>query len=585
MAEKGISPNLETHNTLIYGYGRMGLFDRCFQILEEMEYHGMKPNVVSYGSLINCLCKDGKLLEAEIVLRDMEDRWVSPNTQIYNMLIDGTCSVGRIKDAFKFFDEMVESKIAPTLVTYNVLINGLCKKTRIMEAEDLLNQIISTGPSPDVITYNSLISGLVFSYKLAEKAIVEVLITLFTDSQLSAEPKQHSLRFDIVYDLRYAAAFVNSLVGLSALMLVFLIYISEAFGGGHLNRIIVWVAVAYEGGLAILVIAISHVWSESYIDSLIIIIGLILVALGRGGLLDLAEEFTYEQLEAHEPDRQNINKKRVRARENKWSLFASAAGSLVAIPIYKISWNRRLITIVGVMCITYLLFILATPLYHKKDQAAATSARIAEKPFTPFTCIRVLWAALLKRHEPNPFSPDRFFHHNNDGFFRNNNDELELWPQTKLLSFVRVRHRKTVNARGASLRLDHREVGMDMKAKSIQGVDDLVRTQKILSIDLTKRSWRGLLEEGSLRRSSLWSYTTFAQSGSSISNLIDERCKKSFQESCLTISSNLKLKKEVEDTKSKAEKALKDASEKFAKVEREIARLRASLKSSKEKAS
>ncbi|KAK0607075.1 hypothetical protein LWI29_008907 [Acer saccharum] len=64
------------------------------------------------------------------------------------------------------------------------------------------------------------------------------------------------------------------------------------------------------------------------------------------------------------------------------------------------------------------------------------------------------------------------------------------------------------------------EVGVDLpkrlrlwRAKSIQWVDDLTRTNMILSIDSKERSWRVLLQEDSLRKSSLWNHTTFAQSG------------------------------------------------------------------------
>uniref|UniRef100_A0A2C9V9P0 Pentacotripeptide-repeat region of PRORP domain-containing protein n=1 Tax=Manihot esculenta TaxID=3983 RepID=A0A2C9V9P0_MANES len=118
MAEKGVAPSVVTYNTLINGYEKLCTFDRCFQILEEMEEIG-----------------------------------------IYNMLIDGSCVVGKLKDALRFFDEMLRSEIGATLATCNALINGLCKKGRLMEAEDLLLQITSSGYSPDAVTYNSLISG------------------------------------------------------------------------------------------------------------------------------------------------------------------------------------------------------------------------------------------------------------------------------------------------------------------------------------------------------------------------------------------------------------------------------------------
>ena len=79
MVEKGVSPTMETYNSMNNGYGQRGHFVRCFEFLDEMDNVGIKPNVISHGSLIICLCKNRKLVDAEIVLADMIGHEVSPN--------------------------------------------------------------------------------------------------------------------------------------------------------------------------------------------------------------------------------------------------------------------------------------------------------------------------------------------------------------------------------------------------------------------------------------------------------------------------------------------------------------------------
>ncbi|TXG49309.1 hypothetical protein EZV62_025184 [Acer yangbiense] len=257
-------------------------------------------------------------------------------------------------------------------------------------------------------------SGLVFSYKLAEKAIVSVFITYFTEDASES-------------DLRIAIAFVNGQEALSALLYIFIVYLSQAFSG-HLKRIIFCLIVAYTCGLVILGLILFG--SFSFLEELVyllLIIGVILLAVGRAGLMPFVRRFTAEQLEAHEADKKNIKEERVKAREEIWWRFAWVAGSFVAIPLFNRSWPLRLITTGWVMGITFVLFYLATPLYHKREVAATSTTRIAEKPFT---CIRVVRAALLNRHMEYPSSPAHFFH------YKNINNELELWPQVKLLRWI-----------------------------------------------------------------------------------------------------------------------------------------------------
>ncbi|KAK0584644.1 hypothetical protein LWI29_016539 [Acer saccharum] len=103
-----------------------------------------------------------------------------------------------------------------------------------------------------------------------------------------------------------------------------------------------------------------------------------------------------------------------------WLSFAGGVGLLFSLTLFICSWPLRLIISGCVLVIPYLMFLLATRSYHKKE-----AAHIAQKPFA---CIRVVWAAILNHHMEYPSSLNHFFHYNND--------ELELWPQAKLLKWI-----------------------------------------------------------------------------------------------------------------------------------------------------
>ncbi|KAK0593111.1 hypothetical protein LWI29_031177 [Acer saccharum] len=175
--------------------------------------------------------------------------------------------------------------------------------------------------------------------------------------------------------------------------------------------------------MAIFGLTSSNALPESKFD-LVSVIGLILVAVGRAGLIPFVRAFTTKQLESHEPDKQNIMEERVNAREKTWWRFAWVSSSLYAAQLFSYSWTQCFIHSGSMMGIAFVLFMWSShPSYHK------TKSDIAEKPFT---CIRVFWAALLKRHMEYPSSPAHFFRYNiNDG-----DDGLELWPRAKLLGWL-----------------------------------------------------------------------------------------------------------------------------------------------------
>ncbi|KAK0600504.1 hypothetical protein LWI29_015616 [Acer saccharum] len=251
--------------------------------------------------------------------------------------------------------------------------------------------------------------GLVFSYKLAEKIIVSVFITYFTE-------------YSRTYDLRQAAAYANIEEGLSVSLVFSLIYISEAFSD-HFMMIIFCLIVTYTSGMAIFAFTASNVFPISLFD-LLSITGLILVAVGRAGLMPFIRGFAVDQLITHEPDQQHIDVERVIARENKWWRVAWGVGSLVAIPLFNNSWTSRFEISAFVMTMAFVVFMLGKGFYHKRESSSSAA--------TPFTTIRVIKAALLNWHIQYPSSPDRFFTKDENDV----SETTELWPQVKWLRWL-----------------------------------------------------------------------------------------------------------------------------------------------------
>ncbi|KAK2638805.1 hypothetical protein Ddye_026600 [Dipteronia dyeriana] len=247
--------------------------------------------------------------------------------------------------------------------------------------------------------------GLVFSYKLAEKVIVSVFITYLTE----------------YYDLRKAAAYANLEEGLSKLLVFFLIYISKVFSD-HFVMIIFCLIVTYTSGMVIFALTVSDVFPMSLFD-LLSITGLILVAVGRAGLIPFIRGFAVDQLITHEPDLQDIDVERVIAREETWWRVAWGVSSLVAIPLFNTSWTLRFRISASVMAMAFIVFVLGKRFYHKRESSSAA---------TPFTTIRVIKSALLNWHIQYPSPPDRFFTEDEN----NTSETTELWPQVKWLRWL-----------------------------------------------------------------------------------------------------------------------------------------------------
>ncbi|KAG6415007.1 hypothetical protein SASPL_122406 [Salvia splendens] len=149
----GISPNIVTYNTLIYGHALKGDIDGADMALLRMKAKGIEPDSYTCGSLINWMYKYGDIGKAAAFLRKMEVSWCVPNAVVYN-LISGFCGCGDVEKALSYRYQMEKRGRVPTVSTYNISIQVLMEKSRDTEAEMQAKNIC-----PNEITYSILISS------------------------------------------------------------------------------------------------------------------------------------------------------------------------------------------------------------------------------------------------------------------------------------------------------------------------------------------------------------------------------------------------------------------------------------------
>ncbi|XWS22896.1 hypothetical protein CRYUN_Cryun29cG0075300 [Craigia yunnanensis] len=137
----GLTPDIVTYNSLIDGYGKVGLSDEVLFPFEEM--------------------KNDKIEETKPVMGEMKESGLSPNPVIYTTVMDSYFKAGKITEALNLLEKCGtwEFNLQPNVAVYTVLIDGLCKNNFIEAAKNMFDEMLSKNLIPDKTAYTALIDG------------------------------------------------------------------------------------------------------------------------------------------------------------------------------------------------------------------------------------------------------------------------------------------------------------------------------------------------------------------------------------------------------------------------------------------
>lgn len=128
-------------------------------------------------------------------------------------------------------------------------------------------------------------------------------------------------------------------------------------------------------------------------------IAAVLLAVGTAGVLPRFKTYLGDQLRAGHEQASSVDERRVRCRKNVW-LNLTQLAFICTIPLIlsKYTWPSRFALSAVMMGATHILFWFDIPLHHQKKPTEKSCNCI----------LRVIAAALLKRHLSYPHSPDEY---------------------------------------------------------------------------------------------------------------------------------------------------------------------------------
>ncbi|KAL5196434.1 hypothetical protein ABZP36_008360 [Zizania latifolia] len=89
MIADGITPDLSTYNTLIWGFGLCKKMETSLRDFGDMNGHGVAPDVTTYNTLLNAWVRAGDLESARKVFDEMAGAGFVQNSVSYNVMIKG----------------------------------------------------------------------------------------------------------------------------------------------------------------------------------------------------------------------------------------------------------------------------------------------------------------------------------------------------------------------------------------------------------------------------------------------------------------------------------------------------------------
>lgn len=161
MLEEGCAITVEVYTALLAAYGRSGVLDNAFAILDEMKaIPHCQPNIFTYTILIKSCVELGHFEYVDRLLAEISSAGMRPNIVTYNTIVDGYGKAGMLEEMENILSHMFENhNCKPDVWTMNSTIRAFGNKGQIENMEKWYEKFYSIGLQPDARTFNIIISS------------------------------------------------------------------------------------------------------------------------------------------------------------------------------------------------------------------------------------------------------------------------------------------------------------------------------------------------------------------------------------------------------------------------------------------
>lgn len=147
-------------NIVIKAFCEMGILDKAYLIMVEMEKLGIKPDVVTYTTLISAFYKNNRVEIGNGLWNLMLRKGCLPNLATFNVRIQYLVNRRQSWQANSLMRLMQHLRIMPDEVTYNLVIKGFCQAGYLEMAKRVYSAIHGRGYKPNVKIYQTMIHYL-----------------------------------------------------------------------------------------------------------------------------------------------------------------------------------------------------------------------------------------------------------------------------------------------------------------------------------------------------------------------------------------------------------------------------------------
>uniref|UniRef100_A0A1J3F8A4 Pentatricopeptide repeat-containing protein, mitochondrial n=1 Tax=Noccaea caerulescens TaxID=107243 RepID=A0A1J3F8A4_NOCCA len=156
----GVEVDEFSFNIVIKSACEMGLLDKAYLAMVEMEKSWLKPDVVTYTTLISAFYKKESCVIGNGLWNLMVLRGCRPNLTTFNVRIQFLVNGRRAWDANDLLMLMPKLKIEPDNITYNMVIKGFFLAGFPEMAERVYTAMHGKGYKPNVKIYQTMIHYL-----------------------------------------------------------------------------------------------------------------------------------------------------------------------------------------------------------------------------------------------------------------------------------------------------------------------------------------------------------------------------------------------------------------------------------------
>ncbi|KAL9436287.1 hypothetical protein AB3S75_022355 [Citrus x aurantiifolia] len=160
MVDEGCDANTQSFTALLSAYGRSGLFDEAFSLLEHMKNTpDCQPDVNTYSILIKSCLKAFAFDKVQALLSDMSTQGIRPNTVTYNTLIDAYGRAKMFAEMELTLVKMLSEDCEPDVWTMNSTLRAFGNSGQIDTMEKCYEKFQSAGIQPSINTFNILLDS------------------------------------------------------------------------------------------------------------------------------------------------------------------------------------------------------------------------------------------------------------------------------------------------------------------------------------------------------------------------------------------------------------------------------------------